>query len=206
MKRATDIEVEIPQRGLALDKRTVSPHGVLTVTDCVISASQVNPYVGREIPDYEKLGLNADSIYSLYRCPKALRAAVSAFNGIPLLIEHASVTPADPKPQMIAGTVSDCRWDNGRVVGTVSIWTDTAIQGIESNLRRDLSAGYNYRPVMGPGTTPDGERFDLRMADIVPQHVALVETGRVSGAMVGDAALPYPRTLHQLIPGYGRLR
>jgi uncharacterized protein len=205
MRTAHTLDIELPTRGPAWDKRTVSPHGVLTVTDCVISDSQVNSYVGREIPGCEALGLDPQKIYQLYRCPKALKAAVAKFNGIPLLIDHASVTPADPKPQMIAGAVSDCRWDNGRVLGTVSLWTDTAIQGVESNLRRDLSAGYNYKPVLGAGTTPDGERFDLRMTDIEPQHVALVETGRVSGAMVGDA-LPFHVAMENMVPGFTRLK
>ena len=43
---------------------------------------------------------------------------------------------------------------------------------------------------MTPGVTPDGEKFDGRMvAPLIPNHVALVSQGRVSGAMVGDSGL-----------------
>lgn len=54
-----------------------------------------------------------------------------------------------------------------------------------------------------------GDRFEVRMTNIVPQHVALVSVGRVSGAAVGDAAHPRVMCRHPLeriVAGYGRLR
>jgi hypothetical protein len=44
------------------------------------------------------------------------------------------------------------------------------------------------------------------MIDIVPNHVALVSTGRVTGAMVGDSASEHRAAIERLIPGYGRLK
>ncbi|MGO8854944.1 MAG: DUF2213 domain-containing protein [Steroidobacteraceae bacterium] len=187
-----DLDIEIPsdRQRLALDKRTFDIDGRLTITDCVISASQVNPYLGKEIPDAEALGLDLDRPYMLYRDPAALKAAVPLFDGIPLLIDHAPVSALDPKRQLIVGTVSDCHWSDGKVIGTVNVWDQEAIRGIESNLQRDLSAGYRYTARMTPGVTPDGEKFDGRMvAPLIPNHVALVSQGRVSGAMVGDSGL-----------------
>ncbi len=54
------------------------------------------------------------------------------FNGVPLLIDHAPVSAADPKQQLIAGTVSDCVWRDERVMGTVNVWTSEGIEGIET--------------------------------------------------------------------------
>jgi len=185
-----DIDIEIPsdRQRLALDRRTYDVDGRLAVTDCVISAAQINPYLGREIAEAEALGLDPEKLYMLYRDPAALKAAVPKFDGIPLLIDHAPVSALDPKRQLIVGTVSDCRWSDDKVIGTVNVWDAEAIRGIESNIQRDLSAGYRYTARMTPGTV-NGEKFDGRMLDIVPNHVALVTQGRVSGAMVGDSAL-----------------
>ena len=201
-----DIEVEIPRpRGMALDKRTVSSSdGFMTATDCVLSAAQVNDYLGKEIPDCEKLGLKADTIYRVYRDAGELKKAVPLFNGIPLLIDHSAINASNLAQQLVVGTVSECRWDNGRVMGTVSVWLDSAIQDIESELRRDLSAGYHFSPVVESGSV-NGERYEIRMTAIRPQHMALVRQGRVSGATVADA-LPYHVAMERLCPGYGRLR
>lgn len=200
-----ELEVEFPPCGLAFDKRTYSRDGWLQVTDCVISAAQVNPYQGSEVPGYDALGLEPNRVYRLYRDATALKAAVPKFNGIPLLADHAAISADDPKQQLIVGTVSDCRWSDGKVVGTVSVWVADAIRGIEQNLQRELSAGYHYRPVLQAGVAPNGDRYDIVMRDIVPQHVALVQVGRVDGAMVADSALDPRAELARLIPNLHRL-
>jgi hypothetical protein len=206
VKRAGDIEIEIPAQVWAFDRRTVDPDGRMTITDCVISAAQVNPYLGREIPDTAGLRLDPDRVYMLYRDPAALKAAVPKFNGMPLLIEHAGVSAGDPKQHLVVGAVRDARWEDGKVMGTLTVWAQEAIRGIETNMQRDLSAGYRYVPKMTPGTTPQGEAFDGRMVSIDPNHVALVPQGRVNGAQVGDQALgQWPDPLAH-IPGYNRLR
>ena len=185
-----DIDIEIPDRPpMALDRRTYDVDGMLTITESVISAAQVNPYLGREIPEADALGLDPDRVYNLYRDPAALKEAVPLFNGKPLLIEHAPVSAADPKQQLIVGTVSDCRWSDGKVIGTVNVWDADAIRGIESSALRDLSAGYRYTCNMTPGVTRSGEHYDGRMLSIAPNHVALVIEGRVEGAQVGDSAV-----------------
>src|ERR1700683_2780659 len=172
MSRAGDIEIEIPTRALAFDRRTVDADGRMTIENCVISAAQCNPYLGREIPDYELLRLEPERIYTLYRDADALRAAVPLFNGMPLLDEHAGVSSIDPKQNLVVGAVRDARWDSGRVVGTLTVWHADAIRGIETNAQRDLSAGYRYKPEMISGVTAGGERYDGRMLDIAPNHVA----------------------------------
>jgi uncharacterized protein len=206
MSRAADIEIEIPRREpLAFDRRSYDSDRRLTITDCVISAAQVNPYLGSEIPDAASFGLDPDRLYMMYRDPAALKAAMPGLNGKPLLIEHASVTAADPKQHLIVGTVSDCRWENGKIVATVSVWDADAIRGIETNMQRELSAGYRYVAKMSPGETPNGEKFDGRMVSLEFQHVALVPQGRVYGAQVGDRA-PACRDMASVIPGLNRLR
>ena len=43
--------------------RTIDDNGFLHVTGCAITKEQVAPYFGREIPNWQRLGLNPDSIY-----------------------------------------------------------------------------------------------------------------------------------------------
>ena len=56
--------------------RTIDDNGFLHVTGCNITKEQVAPYFGREIPNWQRLGLNPDSIYKLYRPAAELKKAV----------------------------------------------------------------------------------------------------------------------------------
>jgi hypothetical protein len=175
-----DIEITFDRRSYDVDNR-------LHVTDCVLTAAQVNPYLGSEIPGGESL--DPSRIYMLYRTPDALKAAVSLFENLPLMIDHVVVSASDPKQQYICGTVSNARWSNGQILGDIAVWDQSAIDLIESGRQRDLSAGYRYVVDMTPGSAPDGTRFDGRMTQLQPNHLALVVEGRVAGAQVADAAL-----------------
>jgi uncharacterized protein len=200
--------VVVDDRRLALDRRSYDVDKRLHVTDCVLTAAQVNPYMGSEIPGAEALGLDPGAIYQLYRDPAALRAAVPLFENLPLLIDHVAVSAADPKTQYICGTVSNARWQAGKILGDIAVWDQSAIDLIESGRQRDLSAGYRYVCKLGSGTAPDGTRFDARMQSIEPNHIALVVEGRVAGALVGDSALDIhiEFDMQSVIPGYNRLR
>jgi uncharacterized protein len=62
---------------------------------------------------------------------------------------------------------------------SIAIWSADAIGDIESGAKGALSAGYRYQPIMEPGVSPDGERYDGTMVDIIFNHVALVDRGRI---------------------------
>ena len=69
---------------LAFDKgsvRSVDADGRMHVALANISKANVCPYHGSEIPDFDKLGLEAQTTYMLYRDPQELKkAAASAMN------------------------------------------------------------------------------------------------------------------------------
>jgi hypothetical protein len=49
---------------------------------------------------------------------------------------------------------------------------------------------------MTPGTSPEGEKYDGRMTQIVANHIALVEAGRAGpDVMVADSVLHIARRL-----------
>lgn len=177
---------------LAMDRgaRSKDPlNGWLHVKDCRISKANVCPYMGKEIPDSEALGLNPDQVYYLYRDAAALRKAAESFERVPLVIVHQGVTADQPNKHIIIGAVSNVRWQAPYLVADLTVWDGQGIEAIESERQAELSPGYHYRPEMNAGVI-DGERFDGRMLDIVANHLCIVDTGRTGpDVMVNDSAL-----------------
>lgn len=158
-----------------------------------ISKAAVNPYLGREIPDYEALGLDADRIYQVLRDPAELEKSAPTFNNLPLLSNHVPVTADDHRPDLVVGsTGTDAAYEPPYLKNSLIVWSAAAIAGIESGQQKELSSAYRYRAVKESGTF-EGQPYDLRMADIVGNHVALVETGRAGPDVVVADANPFTK-------------
>lgn len=173
---------------IALDKsvRRLDQDGHLFVETCILSAAIVSPYLGREIPDAEKLGLEPDTVYQVYRDADALRAAAASFAGKPVLSEHKPVSANDHPYMITVGAVGDnIQFKDPDLIGSFSVWEKQAIADIESGVKRSVSAGYRYRAVPETGTV-GGEAYTLKMVDIQFNHLALVSTPRVPNAVIGD--------------------
>jgi hypothetical protein len=80
--------------------------------------------------------------------------------------------------------LSDARFQAPHLLCSIAIFSADAIRDIQSGAKGALSSGYRYRPIMRPGISPDGERFDGTMRDIVLNHVALVDVGRIGPAAI----------------------
>jgi hypothetical protein len=158
--------------------RKLDADGRLHVAITPISAAMISPYFGKEIPDFEKLGLSPDVMYPLLRDPDELAAAVSTFNNIPLLLRHEPVSATEHDKSLVIGsTGTDARFDGHFLLNSIVVWTKEAIDAIESGDAQELSCAYKYRADMTPGTW-EGHPFSGRMRDIVGNHVALVPEGR----------------------------
>lgn len=180
---------------LAFDRasvRSFDGNGRLQVKVSNISKANVCPYFGREIPNAEKLGLDPEKIYRLWRHPDELKKAASTFNNIPLLNIHTPDFPGDPPRESRVGvTHSNAAFDGTYLTNGLSVWDNSAIAGIETEEQEELSSSYQYVADMTPGTTPTGEVYDGIMREIVGNHVALVETGRAgSDVLVADSLPP----------------
>lgn len=182
---------------LAMDRAPTMRHkdinGWLHVKDCRISKANVCPYVGREIPNSEKLGLDPDTVYYLYRDAAALEAAAASFERAPLMLEHLGVTAESAQnpniKRKIIGAISNVRWMAPYLVADLTVWDGEGIEAIESTRQQELSPGYHYRPEMTPGSM-HGNPYDGRMLDIVANHLCIVDTGRTGpDVMVNDKAL-----------------
>ncbi|MGC4218078.1 DUF2213 domain-containing protein [Citrobacter freundii] len=179
---------------LAFDRasvRTIDGNGRLQIAKTNISKANVCPYYGKEIPNYEKLGLQPDKIYQLYRHPDELKKAAPTFNNIPLLCIHIPDFPGDPPRMYRVGTThSASAFVDPYLENGLSVWDDSSIAGIDTGEQRELSSSYQYVADMTPGVTPDGVPFDGVMRDIVGNHVALVEEGRAGSDVLVADSLP----------------
>ena len=176
---------------VAFDKasaRHYDDNGFLIVDSTVITKAAVNPYYGKEIPDYESLGLDPEKIYNMLRDPAELEKGMHTLGEKQLLIKHIFVSADEPQKESIAGTIgSNLEMVGNDVKGSLTVWDKEAINLIESGKLAELSASYFYDPVMKSGTF-NGQPYDGIMTNIRGNHVALVERGRIGrDALVADA-------------------
>ena len=172
---------------LAIDRasvRTKDVDGRLHVELTPISKAMVCPYYGHEIPDSEKLGLDANKIYQLFRDPVELQRAADTFNNLQLLQKHQPVNADEPAKELTAGsTGTDAVFIAPYLKNSLVVWDAEAIAGIESEQIEQLSAGYYYTADMTPGEY-QGQAYDGVMRNIVGNHIALVERGRAGPDVV----------------------
>lgn len=176
---------------LAVDEESVRAFdrdGRLRVQVANISKATVNPYFGKEIPNSEELGLEPTKVYYLLRDPEELRKGAATFNNVQLLRKHVRVSAEDHQADEIVGTTgSDAVFEDPYLKNSLCVWARDAIDDIETEERRELSASYRYKADMTPGMF-GGMRYDGVMRDIVANHVALVKDGRAGAdVIVGDS-------------------
>lgn len=176
---------------IAMDRDTVretTRDGRLKIKVANISKANVSPYRGSEIPGWKELGLDPGRVYNLLRDPEELRKAAPSLNGVQLLRKHVPVNADDHKPHETVGSLgTDAKFDGTYLTNSLFVNARDAIDGIESGQKRELSAGYHYKPDMTPGNF-NGKPYDGVMRDIEFNHVALVEDGRAGpDVVVGDS-------------------
>ncbi|ACK51998.1 conserved hypothetical protein [Methylocella silvestris BL2] len=196
---------------LAFDReslRSYDADGRLRVARANLSRAAVNPYYGREIPGWRKLGLDSERIYQMWRHPDELAKAAATFAQLPLLGWHVPVNAEDHRPAAVIGCVgSEIKFDGVHLYAPLIVWAQDAIDDIESGDKRELSSAYRYDPDMTPGRTPAGEAYDGVMRNIIGNHVATVEMGRAGpSCYVGDHKLVARMDYSKMFPDYHRLR
>ena len=171
------------------DKRTFDNNGHMHVSDCRITAASVDEYLGSEVDGSAEHGFGPLDRIRIYRDAAELEKALSSFDSVPLLIVHELTTAADPKKDLIVGTVSNPRFGPPFVRADLTFWDQAGIDLVISKEQADLSAGYARDLDWTPGISPDGLQYDARMFNIKCNHVAIVRNGRVAGAIVADKAI-----------------
>ncbi|MFT8723499.1 MAG: DUF2213 domain-containing protein [Acetobacter malorum] len=173
--------------------RTTDVEGRLRVAMTPISKANICPYMGREIPEGQRLGLDPERIYQMLRDPDELKKAAPSFNGLPVLEEHFHVTAANPRRDLVVGTTgNEATFEAPYLMNSLVVWDGEAIARIKTGEQRELSSAYRYKADMTPGEY-EGQKYDGVMRDIVGSHVAVVPTGRAGpDVLVADASMePY---------------
>lgn len=162
--------------------REFDDNGYLHVKLTPISKACVNPYLGREIPDYEDLGLEPERIYYALRDAKELEKAVKTFNGLPLLMEHHQIdAETQPKEFIVGSTGTDATFEAPYLKNSLTVTDAEAIKAIEDGSAKEISCAYRFTPDFTEGEYDiDGQKihYDFVMRDISGNHVALVREGR----------------------------
>ena len=178
--------------GMAFDRasdRRYDDDNRLHVDNCVLTGEEINPYLGSEIPDFERLGLSPDVKYMLLRPAEEIKKAVDTANGLPLLDKHRPATADDhPKELVVGSTGTDAHWDEEKkqLLNSLVIWPEEATRAVEDGSQAALSMGYSYVPVMEKGTF-NGKPIDGKMTQIRFNHCAIVPEGRYSKSKVADS-------------------
>lgn len=179
---------------LAFDKasaRTIDKDGRMHVSRSNISKANVCPYMGKEIPGWQSLGLDANKIYRLYRDPQELAKGAATFNNLPILLDHTYVSAEKPEKERVIGSMSGVEFGNPYLAADLCFWDKAVIDAINEEAIEELSSAYHYKADMTPGTTPEGEAFDGVMRDIVGNHLALVEKGRAGADVIVADSDPF---------------
>lgn len=147
---------------LAFDRsvRRYDQDGRLHVATAAISKANVCAYYGYEIPNAERLGLEPNRLYRLYRDPAELAKEASTFNNIPILSRHVPISADATRPDPIVGSAgTDAVFRHPYLLNSLVVWDRAAIDGTEDETQRQLSSAYRYVADMTPGQV-SGQTFD----------------------------------------------
>jgi hypothetical protein len=167
-------------------QRTTDDNEFTRIANCIITSAGVFEYLGREIPNHQSLGLDADQIYKLYRPADEIDKAKDTFKDMPLLDTHLVVYADDiPKSNVIGTLSSDITFDGKDLTCSIVLWDKEAVEQIEAQGKKGLSAGYRYTPVMKNGVH-EGQAYDIIMTELSANHVAQVENPRNPSSIIND--------------------
>lgn len=190
---------KIMQGNVVLDAkpsaRTIDDNGFMHVSITPISKACVNPYLGREIPGWEELGLKPEQIYYGLRDAGELAKAANTFNGLPVLMDHHQTDAKNPaKEYTVGSTGTDAKFEAPYLKNSLSITDVDAILAIQDGSARELSCAYRFTPDFTGGEYDAGDgnkiSYDFVMRDIVGNHVALVAEGRAGHDVAVADAMP----------------
>lgn len=176
--------------------RSIDTNGFMHVDNCPLTKEQVAPYLGREVPGWQSMGLEPERIYHVYRPASELSksATVKSVRGIPFLLDHAEVSPDNIQENQIIGNVGDnAKWDGKYLRCNVTVYAQKAQDKIKDRSMRELSLSYAYTPELRSGSFK-GRPYQIVMHDIRANHLALVEAGRAGSDVRVSDSMPVELT------------
>ena len=155
--------------------RIEDKNGFVEYPNTVIAKSGIFDYLGSEINAPEPL-----KTYRVLVSDEELAKAASGFKGMPLTNGHAMIgkggLPVDKRP--LDGVIGDnVVFKAGKLLANIRLYTDKIKELIDKG-KRELSTGYYSRFLFESGSW-NGQQFDARQVDLRPNHLALVDAGRM---------------------------
>lgn len=174
------------------DKKEIDTNGYVTYYDVPMTKIGVFPYLGRQIsPD-----LIPDKIYQVLRPEEELtrEETLKSLEKIPFVNEHTMIgdgfTP--PEEKGIEGTtLTNVKVKLPLITNDLTAYTQRVKDLIEKDDKRGLSMGYRCRYDLTPGEY-EGQRYDAIQRDIIFNHIALVDEGRMGDeCRIMDSAITF---------------
>lgn len=169
--------------------RRIDENGFMHTERSNISKAQVRPYRGEEIALIaEAAGIKVDpeQIYGLFCPEEALADSVPLWNGLDLMFEHHYTDAENPVKDYVIGSVHDTVFEAPYLKARLTIKDKEPQDLLERGEYEELSCSYKFDLVNESGTY-NSEPYNFKMANIRPNHVAMVEKGRAgSDVRVSD--------------------
>lgn len=156
--------------------KKIDANGFWHIEDNPISKEGIYPYYGRQISPT----LEPDKIYKVFRPREELRKAAETFKNVPILNDHTMVgkdfTPMDDLKEH--GVLGERVYEkDGTLYSNIVVRTDE-LKNLIQNGKKELSMGYQCTYDLTPGIWK-GQKYDAVQRDLVGNHVALVQNGRM---------------------------
>lgn len=156
-------------------------------TEALTVRTGIQDYLGSEV------GMPEKAIVRVYRPAEEVfnKDSLRSFAHLPLTLDHppGGVDAETWKERAVGEVSTDVIRDGERIKFALIVKDSKAIKEIEDSSRRELSAGYTCDLDPTPGTTPDGQPYDMVQRNIRGNHVAIVRKGRAGADFrIGDAA------------------
>ena len=165
---------------IAQDKKIVDKNDFWLIKNNPLTKIGVFPYLGRQIsPELEP-----DTIYQVLRPEEELTKpeTLKSLELIPLVDEHtmlgdkAGHQPAEEKGiHGVTGT--NVTINKTLICNDLKIYSETLKDEVESG-KKELSLGYYCKYDLTPGEY-EGQHYDAVQRDIIANHIALVDEGRM---------------------------
>lgn len=174
--------------------RMTDINGYVTIKDVIITSAAVHPYIGKSIPNWKVLSLDPAKIYYLYRPLEEIQKSKDTFNSMPLLSDHIEISSNSENVPKIGTLGSTNRIQGNDLLSDITFWHQSDInklEGVDANgnplykPKKGVSAGYRYTPVLESGVF-NGKPYDIRMTNLIANHVAHVENPRNEVSIIQD--------------------
>jgi hypothetical protein len=120
-----------------------------------------------------------------YTPPDVLAASAQDALDVPVTNRHppTMVNPQNYQKFAAGHVIGTPSFDGSHVHAVLAIQDAQLLQAVESGACREVSMGYGFEYDATPGTTPEGEAYDIIRTAIHWNHIALVPEGRAGSSV-----------------------